>query len=245
MPIYRLGSELVFPPPDQAEPGGLVAVGGDLEPERLLHAYSLGIFPWYGDRQPILWHCPDPRTVLVPAALRVPRSLKKVLSRGQFEVKLDTAFERVIRACAGVRRPGGEGTWITPEMIGAYCRLHRLGYAHSAEAWEAGELVGGLYGVSLGGCFFGESMFAVRSDASKVAFAKLARQLEAWQFDLIDCQIHTDHLERFGAVEWSRRRFLDALEKALEKQTRRGRWRLGDHPPPPGRSCGGAAATAR
>jgi len=224
MPVYRLGSELSFPPPDQAEPSGLLAVGGDLEPERLLLAYSLGIFPWYQARQPILWHSPDPRMVLVPSALRVSRSLKKTIKHRPFALEFDTAFERVVQACAQIERPDGEGTWITPAMIQAYCRLHALGYAHSAEAWEAGELVGGLYGVSLGGCFFGESMFALRSDASKVAFVALVRQLEAWRFDLIDCQIYTDHLSRFGAAQRSRGWFRAALDRALSRQTRRGRW---------------------
>ena len=227
MTVRRLGGELAFPPPEQADPSGLLAVGGDLEPERLLLAYAMGIFPWYEERLPILWHSPDPRTVLLPATLRVGRSLRKVLKRGAFEVRFDCAFAGVIRACAQVPRPEGEGTWITPDMIAAYCRLFELGYAHSAEAWQGGELVGGLYGVSLGGCFFGESMFALRSDASKVAFVALVRQLEAWGFDLVDCQVHTQHLARFGAEDWSRRRFLSALARALEQPTRRGRWRCG------------------
>jgi leucyl/phenylalanyl-tRNA--protein transferase len=226
MPVYRLGRELIFPPPDEAEPNGLLAVGGDLEPERLLLGYSLGIFPWYQERQPILWHAPDPRMVLLPSALRVSRSLKKVIRRRPFTLELDTAFERVVQACAEIERPDTQGSWITPEMIQAYCRLHALGYAHSAEAWEAGELVGGLYGVSLGGCFFGESMFALRSDASKVAFVALVRQLEAWRFDLVDCQMYTDHLARFGATERSRGWFREALEKALDRETRRGAWKF-------------------
>ncbi|MDH3212452.1 MAG: leucyl/phenylalanyl-tRNA--protein transferase [Myxococcales bacterium] len=224
MPVYRLGKDLVFPPPEVAEPTGLLAVGGDLEPERLLLAYSLGIFPWYEERQPILWHSPDPRTVLVPSQLRVSRSLRKAIHGRPFDLKLDTAFERVVRACAEVARPGATGTWITPDMIRAYGRLHAQGYAHSAESWAGDELVGGLYGVSLGGCFFGESMFALRSDASKVAFVALVRQLEAWGFDLVDCQVHTEHLARFGAVECSRRRFGEVLAEALAKKTCRGVW---------------------
>jgi leucyl/phenylalanyl-tRNA--protein transferase len=224
MPVYRLGRELIFPPPEEAEPGGLLAVGGDLEPERLLLAYSLGIFPWYQGREPILWHSPDPRMVLTPPALKVSRSLRRAIKRRPFALELDTAFERVVRACAEVERPGAEGTWITAEMIGAYCRLHALGYAHSAEAWEGDELVGGLYGVSLGSCFFGESMFALRSDASKVAFVALVGQLAAWSFDLVDCQVYTEHLAHFGAEQRSGRWFREALEKALGKQTRRGRW---------------------
>ncbi len=226
MPVFQLGKELAFPPPEEAEPGGLLAVGGDLEPERLLLAYSLGIFPWYDEELPILWHSPDPRMVLRPGELRVSRSLRKVLRAGRFELVLDTAFEQVIRACAESPRPGGPGTWITEDMITAYLRLHELGFAHSAEAWEEGALVGGLYGVSLGSCFFGESMFALRSDASKVAFVALVRQLERWGVDLVDCQVHTDHLARFGASDWPRARFLEGLRRGLEKPTRRGRWRL-------------------
>jgi leucyl/phenylalanyl-tRNA--protein transferase len=226
MPVYRLGKDLAFPPPDVAEPTGLLAVGGDLEPERLLLAYSLGIFPWYEEGQPILWHAPDPRMVLLPARLRVSRSLRKTIGRRSFDLKLDTAFDRVVRACAEVARPDAAGTWITADMRRAYARLHALGYAHSAEAWAGSELVGGLYGVSLGGCFFGESMFTHRSDASKVAFVTLVRQLQDWGFDLIDCQVHTEHLSRFGAALWSRERFLKALAESLARPTRRGRWSL-------------------
>ncbi len=226
MPVYRLTKEFGFPPPEEAEPSGLLAVGGDLAPDRLLLAYSLGIFPWYEDGLPILWHSPDPRMVLIPGELRVSRSLRKTLRDRRFSIRLDGAFEAVIRACAHIPRSGQDGTWITDEMIAAYLRLFELGYAHCAEAWSGGELVGGLYGVSLGGCFFGESMFASFTDASKVAFATLAAQLARWDFDLIDCQIHTEHLARFGASEWPRSRFLAALRESLAKQTRRGRWQL-------------------
>ncbi len=226
MPLQWLGKELAFPPHEAAESGGLLAVGGDLEPARLLLAYSIGIFPWYNEDQPNLWFSPDPRMVLLPSELHASRSLRKTLRRERFEIRMDTAFEGVIRGCAEVERPCGEGTWITPDMIRAYCRLHELGFGHSAEAWEDDRLVGGVYGVSLGGCFFAESMFALRSDASKVAFVALVEQLEAWSFDLIDCQVHTDHLERFGAREWHRERFLEALAEALRRETRRGPWRL-------------------
>jgi leucyl/phenylalanyl-tRNA--protein transferase len=226
MPVYRLGPELAFPDPEESEPGGLLAIGGDLAPQRLLLAYAMGIFPWYSEGQPILWHSPDPRAVLVPSALRVSKSLGKNLRRGRFEVRLDTAFADVIRACAEVPRPGAEGTWITQDMMRAYVRLHELGYAHSAEAWENGRLVGGLYGVSLGGAFFGESMFTCRSDASKVAFAVLLRQLERWGFDFLDCQMRTAHLERMGAVLWPRKTFLEALARSLGRKARRGSWRL-------------------
>ena len=224
MSVYRLGEKIAFPPPDHADPSGLLAVGGDLCPERLLLAYAMGIFPWFDADQPLLWHSPDPRLVLVPSELTVSRNLRRTLNRCEFEVTLDTAFDEVIRGCAETPRKEDAGTWITAEMIDAYRRLHDLGFAHSAEAWQAGELVAGLYGVSLGGCFFGESMFTHRSDASKVAFVKLTRQLEAWDFDLIDCQVHTDHLARFGAGPWSRRRFLKALDASLARPTRRGRW---------------------
>jgi len=226
MTVYRLGPDCVFPPAAAADPGGLLAVGGDLSPERLLLAYGMGIFPWYDEGQPILWHSPDPRMVLVPSQLAISRSLRRSLARAPFEVTLDTAFAEVIRACRTVPRKRQSGTWITPDMVAAYERLHALGFAHSAEAWCDGDLVGGVYGVSLGGCFFGESMFAHRSDASKVAFATLCRQLAAWDFDLVDCQVHTEHLARFGATDWPRDRFLEALSRSLTRETRRGRWRL-------------------
>ncbi|NQZ94945.1 MAG: leucyl/phenylalanyl-tRNA--protein transferase [Myxococcales bacterium] len=226
MPVYRLSDELIFPPADHADPTGLLAVGGDLSPERLLIAYSMGIFPWYEEGLPILWHSPDPRMVLLPSEIKLSRSLRRALKRSPFQLTLDTAFEDVIRACAAVPRPGQDGTWITEEMIEGYCELHELGFAHSAEAWDGDELVGGLYGVSLGTGFFGESMFARRNDASKIPFAMLVVQLERWGFDLVDCQVYTDHLERFGATEWSRDRFLIALEGAVSQPTRRGRWTL-------------------
>ena len=226
MPVFRLSARLTFPPPELADESGLLAVGGDLRPERLLLAYSLGIFPWYSDGLPILWYSPDPRLVLETGSLVVSRSLQKSLRRGRFRITLDTAFERVMRACAEVPRPGQHGTWITRDMLRAYGRLHQLGYAHSVEAWQEEELVGGLYGVSLGGGFFGESMFARASDASKVAFVTLVRQLARWGIDLIDCQVHTEHLARFGAVEWPRAEFLRRLAEALQKPTRTGRWRL-------------------
>jgi leucyl/phenylalanyl-tRNA--protein transferase len=163
---------------------------------------------------------------LLPSELHVSRSLRKLLRHAPFEIRLDSAFEAVIRACASVPRSDGDGTWITDEMIDAYQQLFELGYAHSAEAWEGGELVGGLYGVSLGGCFFGESMFALQSNASKAAFATLVEQLAKWEFDLIDCQVYTDHLASFGATQWDRSRFLEALTVSLTKTTRRGCWPL-------------------
>ena len=225
MPVFRLDQRLSFPPPRLAE-DGLLAVGGDLSPERLVLAYSQGIFPWYERGQPILWHSPDPRMVLRAVELKVSRSLRKTLARQPYRVSLDTAFDRVIAACGSVARPGQRSTWITPAMKRAYGELHRRGLAHSAEAWRDGRLVGGLYGVSLGGVFFGESMFARGADASKVAFVTLVGQLRRWGIELIDCQVYTPHLARFGATEWSRERYLDALGHALSSPTRCGRWEL-------------------
>jgi leucyl/phenylalanyl-tRNA--protein transferase len=225
-PVYRLGGAIAFPDPRDADPSGLLAVGGDLSCERLLLAYSQGIFPWYSEGQPILWHSPDPRTLLLPQHLHVSRSLRKALRRRRFEVRLDTAFAAVIGACARVPRRGQSGTWITEAMRRAYVALHREGFAHSAEAYEAGRLVGGVYGVSLGGAFFGESMFALRPDASKVAFVTLVAQLGRWRFDFVDCQMPSAHLARFGAVDWPRERFLEALAASLRRETRRGTWKL-------------------
>ena len=226
MPVYLLGDEVLFPPVDHAE-NGLLAVGGDLGPERLLRAYTEGIFPWYSEGEPILWHSPDPRFVLAPDRLRVPRSLRRVLRSGIFEITLDQAFGDVIEACRTAPRPLPGGTWITFEMMQAYCELHALGFAHSVEAWVGRELAGGLYGVSLGSAFFGESMFARRDDASKVAFVTLADQLARWGNTLIDCQVETEHMARFGAENWPRKRFLQALAEALEHPTRRGPWSFG------------------
>lgn len=223
MPVFRLDDRLVFPSPSLAE-DGLLAVGGDLRPERLLLAYSSGIFPWYDEGQPILWHSPDPRMVLETAKLHVPKSLEKRMRKAPYRLTMDTAFREVMEGCASARRPEGPGTWITPEMVEAYAELHRRGFAHSVEAWSGDTLAGGLYGVSIGAAYFGESMFARLPDASKVAFVALARQLDRWGITLIDCQVYTEHLERFGAEEWRRTRYLRALSGALAKPTRRGRW---------------------
>jgi leucyl/phenylalanyl-tRNA---protein transferase len=228
VPVFRLDEQLVFPPPHLADEGGLLAVGGDLSPERLRLAYSQGIFPWYSRGQPILWHSPDPRMVLLADELRVPRSLTKIVRRAPFRLTLDTAFPRVIDACAATKRPRQRGTWITPAMRSAYVILHRQGVAHSAEAWKGDELVGGLYGVSLGAAFFGESMFTRVPDASKVAFVALVGQLLRWGITLVDCQVYTEHLARFGARDWPRRHFLAALQKALGRPTRPGPWRFDD-----------------
>jgi leucyl/phenylalanyl-tRNA--protein transferase len=226
MPVYQLSEDLVFPSPHLASKEGLLAVGGDLTRTRLLLAYSLGIFPWYSENEPILWWSPDPRLVLYPDELKISRSLSKVIKKGAYTVTVDCAFEQVINECARVRLENQEGTWIVDEMAKAYCNLHESGFAHSAETWEGDHLVGGLYGVSLGRCFFGESMFTRVSNASKVAFVSLVHHLRSLNFALIDCQVTTGHLTRFGAKEISRTRYLDELDEALKVPTLKGKWSL-------------------
>ena len=226
MPIFRLVDEPIFPPPDYADPSGLLAVGGDLSKERLLEAYRLGIFPWYSDDQPLLWWSPDPRLVLDLKDFMISRSLRKTLKKAIFQVTFDHAFEQVIQACAVVPRTAQNGTWITEEMQEAYINLHGLGYAHSVESWFGGKLVGGLYGVSLGKAFFGESMFHLKTDASKVALATLVEKLKSWDFHFIDSQMTTEHMIRLGAKELPRRIFLKRLQLALRHPTKRGRWRI-------------------
>lgn len=223
IPWLQLNSP--FPPVNRAlrRPNGLLAAGADLSPVRLLDGYRHGIFPWFGRGEPILWWSPDPRMVLFPAEIRVSRSLGKRLRRGEFTVRADTAFTDVVRACAEPR-PGQEGTWITAEMQAAYLRLHELGYAHSVESWQDGELAGGLYGVALGRVFYGESMFSRRTDASKVALAHLARYLETHRFRVIDCQMNTAHLASLGAREISRREFVAALKLWTQQGEAPARW---------------------
>lgn len=199
-------------------------MGGDLSAERLLLGYSKGIFPWYAENLPILWHSPDPRMIMTTRDLVVGKSLKKTIRRRPYELKLDTAFSEVLAGCAGAPRPGQTGTWLIPDMVEAYEKLHELGFAHSIEAWQGDQLVGGLYGVSLGAAFFGESMFAKAPDASKVAYVAIVRQLDAWGIGLIDCQVHTEHLERFGGYEVPRQRYIELLQVALDEPTRRGTW---------------------
>jgi leucyl/phenylalanyl-tRNA--protein transferase len=228
MPIFRLVEDMVFPPPDYADPSGLIAVGGDLSSERLLEAYRVGIFPWYSDDQPILWWSPDPRFILEPDEFKISRSLKKTLQRKIFQVTFDRVFEDVIAACSTVPREGQRGTWITPEMRDAYIELHGLGYAHSVETWFAGNLVGGLYGISLGKAFFGESMFHKKTDASKVALATLVEKLKSWGFHFIDSQMTTEHMMSLGAKEMPRRIFLKRLQSALRHSTKRGKWHIDD-----------------
>lgn len=219
-----------FPPLATAlsEPNGLLAVGGDLAPERLLAAYRRGIFPWYSPGEPILWWSPDPRMVLFPAEFKVSHSLGRTLRRGGYEVRLDTAFARVIAACAQTPRRGQHGTWIVPEMQAAYRRLHELGLAHSVETWVDGELVGGLYGIALGRMFYGESMFSWRSDASKIAVAHLARYLERLGFGMVDCQMHTAHLASLGAREIPRDDFIARLDALVAAGSAPGPWPAAD-----------------
>jgi len=224
MPVFLLSDKKEFPPPHLARQDGVLAVGGDLSVERLLIAYRMGIFPWFSEGQPIIWWSPDPRLVLYPKEIRVSKSLKKVLKKEIFHITTDRAFSEVITACAETRVQNGEGTWIVEEMIEAYCNLHEAGFAHSAEAWYEGQLAGGLYGVSLGKCFFGESMFARVSNASKAAFALFAEYLNDRSFDLIDCQVRTDHLLRFGAREIPRKLFLRQLQNSLKSPTEIGSW---------------------
>jgi len=202
------------------EPNGLLAAGGDLSPSRIINAYSLGIFPWYNPGEPILWWSPTPRSVIYPKNFKPSKSLKKSMNKGSFNVTLDTCFEEVIQQCAGPRE-NQSGTWIDGNIQHAYTELHRLGVAHSAECWSGDKLVGGLYGIALGGVFFGESMFSRESNASKVAFAMLCKQLLKWGFTLIDCQVHNPHLESLGAVEIPRELFLTELNEALVKPSRK------------------------
>ena len=221
MAVYRLDDDCFgFPPPEEATEDNdwLLAVGGDYNPERLLNAYSSGIFPWpVGGECPITWFSPDPRFVLKAEDLHIPKSLMKTMRKGLFEYRADTAFEKVIRACATIPRPGQEGTWITEDLVAGYCELNRLGFAHSFEAWQGSRLVGGFYGVAIGSCFFGESMFAHVPDASKCAFAHFARMMFDNGVPWIDCQVYTDHLARFGARNIPRSEYLLLLEKTLKK----------------------------
>ncbi|CAK0761402.1 leucyl/phenylalanyl-tRNA--protein transferase [Gammaproteobacteria bacterium] len=225
--IFRLDSDpsAPFPDPEWAEttPNGLLAIGGDLSPERLIGAYRRGIFPWFDDDDPFLWWSPDPRWVLYPETLHLSRSLRKTLRRGGFSGTLDRCFDEVITACATVR--AHQGTWLTAAMIEAYRVLHHQGLAHSVEIWQADGLVGGLYGVALGRIFYGESMFSRVPDASKVALVHLVSRLSAWGYRLIDCQVHTAHLEALGAMPIPRRLFLAELKQHGELEGRRGHWR--------------------
>jgi leucyl/phenylalanyl-tRNA--protein transferase len=226
MTVFALPPQPVFPDPANADEDGLLAVGGDLSPKRLLMAYGQGIFPWYSENTPILWWSPDPRLILEPAGIHVPQRLERILRQGRFRFTLDSAFERVITLCADTPRRGARGTWIVPEMLAAFCRLHELGFAHSIEAWSGQTLVGGLYGVALGRVFFGESMFYRQPDASKAGLVTLVRALERVGFTLFDCQQTTAHMVRFGGFEVRREEFLIRLQRALEMPSLRGLWSL-------------------
>jgi leucyl/phenylalanyl-tRNA---protein transferase len=226
MPVYLLNKTLAFPAPENANEEGIVAVGGDVSPERLLLAYRNGIFPWPARGYPLLWFSPDPRFALEPTCVHVSRSLRKVIRRTPLCVTADLAFGDVIRACAAMPRPRQQGTWITRDLQEGYLGLHELGYAHSIEAWHDDQLVGGLYGVALGRTFAGESMFALEPDASKVAFTTLLGHLAMWGFRVVDCQVHTEHLARFGATMWPRERFLAAWRAAVDVPSILGPWKL-------------------
>ena len=225
--IPWLGPRDPFPPVETAmrDPNGLLAAGGDLSPERLIDAYSRGVFPWFGDDDPLLWWSPDPRMVLFVDELHVSRSLRRVLKARRFTVTFDTAFREVMLACAAPRE-GQDSTWITPSMLHAYSQLSRLGYAHSVEAWAEGRLVGGLYGVAIGRMFFGESMFARQTDASKVAFVVLVRHLQRWGVPMIDCQMSTPHLASLGARDIPRAEFLEAMRHLVHQPPLGTRWAI-------------------
>ena len=226
MSIYYLSDEPVFPDPENSEPDGLLAVGGDLSPRRLLAAYAHGIFPWYSDGLPIMWWSPNPRMVLFPGEFKRHKNLRRTVNKNIFEVTFDKNFDAVIEQCAKVRERYDEGTWITGEMIEAYKILHKLGFAHSVETWQNGQLAGGLYGVSLGGTFFGESMFHLVTDASKVALWHLVDRLLQWNFDIIDAQQETSHLKSMGARAVDRKIFLNLLKRSLKKTDRLGSWSI-------------------
>ncbi len=211
--MYLNDSNLYFPPVEEADEEGLLAIGGDLSAERLLLAYRSGIFPWFNETDPICWWSPDPRFVLFPAQLKVSKSMQQVLKKQTFQFSTNKAFEKVIQACSRVPRNGQDGTWITSNMQEAYIHLHQLGFAHSAEAWLNGELAGGLYGIRLGKVFFGESMFSLCSNASKFAFISYIQQLQKEDVQLIDCQLHTQHLESLGASMIPRKKFIQHLKK--------------------------------
>ena len=214
-PLFFLSDRLEFPAVETANEDGLLAVGGDLSPERLLLAYQNGIFPWFNEDALILWWSPDPRMVLFPNKLKVSKSMQKVLNNKQFRLTKNSCFRIVIEHCAKLERKGQEGTWITSNMIDAYCELHNKGFAKSYEVWEDDKLVGGLYGIDLGDIFCGESMFSLVSNASKFAFIKMVQELESSAYRLIDCQVHTKHLESLGAEEISRAAFMGILSEPV------------------------------
>jgi leucyl/phenylalanyl-tRNA---protein transferase len=224
MPVYKIPEELVFPDPALAEEDGLLGVGGDLSPERLLLAYSNGIFPWFSKGEPIMWWSPEPRCVLQPDKLKVSTSLRQAIKRANYEIRFDTCFADVVRHCSATKRKGQRGTWITKEMVEAYIGLHELGFAHSTEVFMDGKLAGGLYGVSIGMTYSGESMFHLRPEASKIALYHLVQKLQEWKFPLIDCQVTNPHLLSLGAEEMPRKEFLKHIAKNREKRGRVEKW---------------------
>ena len=225
MPVYLLPEEPFFPPVDEAEPDGLIAVGGDLSVNRLIQAYAHGIFPWFVNEDEFYWFSPDPRLVMFPEQFKISDSLRRIVKSDLFEVRFDTNFGKVIRACSAANRPGQDGSWISTEFIQAYTELHLHGYAHSVETYFKGKLVGGLYGVSLGAAFFGESMFFSKSNASKVAFCSLVDYCKLHNFRFIDCQVATSHLVSLGAKPVPRKDYLEKLDEALKKPTVKGPWK--------------------
>jgi leucyl/phenylalanyl-tRNA--protein transferase len=225
MAVYLLPEEPVFPPVDEAEPDGLIAIGGDLSVERLIHAYSLGIFPWFMENDEVFWFSPDPRMILFPDQLNIPESLKRVIRSNKFVIKFDTVFDQVIQKCAEVRRPGQDGTWISPGFIEAYIALHKQGFAHSVEVFYHDKLAGGLYGVSLGSAFFGESMFYTMNNASKVAFLALVNHCRQFGFKFIDCQVETPHMRALGASLIDRKGYLALLEESIQQDTIKAPWK--------------------
>lgn len=223
MTIFYLNEENVFPPVSFAQKNGILAIGGDLSPARLIAAYEKGIFPWYSQGDPIIWWSPDPRFVIFPEKIKISRSMKQEIRKGTFKITADRAFDQVIKACRNPRKHES-GTWITDDIVKGYTELHKLGYAHSIEAWKDEKLTGGLYGVSLGRCFFGESMFYTEPNSSKAAFITLAEKLASLNFDIIDCQVYTAHLESLGAVEIPREEFIAILNYSLTQETLKGNW---------------------
>ncbi|MCD4772115.1 MAG: leucyl/phenylalanyl-tRNA--protein transferase [Bacteroidales bacterium] len=224
MPVYLLNEEISFPDPNNSNKEGIVAVGGDLSVERLILAYSMGIFPWYSDESPIIWWSPNPRTVLFPYELKLSKNLRSKINKNIFKVKFDTNFAAVIENCANISRNSQNGTWITQEMKEAYINLHQHGYCHSVETYFEDKLVGGLYGVSFGKAFFGESMFYLKTDASKVALYYLVEKLKNWNFDFIDVQQETNHLKSLGAEIIDRKMFLSLLKISNQSPTKKGKW---------------------
>ena len=226
MPVFQLSRDIVFPSPELAEPDGLIAVGGDLCPKRIMEAYKSGIFPWYSEGDPILWWTPSPRLILFPEEFYISRRLARTIRQNVFSVSADSSFEKVITNCAEQRSENRNETWITQEMISAYYHLHELGYAHSIECWKDDKLVGGLYGIALDHVFFGESMFSTMSNSSKVALNALVQHAKETGIHLIDCQLRTEHLASLGAREISRTKFEELLNKNIRETTPQQKWRL-------------------